>query len=129
MRSSRLPSRRATTTLLGTTALLAALTVAGCGRRGPLEPPGGQAAVSPPSGAGVAADARVRPATRAKVTTTAPATTLTTRGADVVADSPDSPDDDEEEDTTQTVSPIPTPKKRVRAYSVPKEPFILDPLL
>lgn len=108
-------------------ALLVACGLAACGRRGPLEPPVDPSAAAP-AGKGVAAEARVRPGA-ARRQTTAPSTALTTRQGSVVADSPDNPDEEDEEDATQAVNPIPTPRKRVRAYAVPKEPFILDPLL
>jgi hypothetical protein len=44
-----------------------------------------------------------------------------------VTDSPDTDDNDDE--VTDTVTPIPTARRRSRAYVVPTEPFILDPLL
>ena len=111
-------------------ALLLALALAGCGRRGPLEPP--DAANSAPAArAAVPADSRVRPS---RATTAGqgapPSTTLATRSGAVVEDAAD--DDEDEVETAQSVvpSPNPTPKKRGRAtYVVPKEPFILDPLL
>ena len=123
------PARRGRAQLVGSAvALLVAASVAGCGRRGALEPPVDPSIAARPPASGVAADARVRPGARRQTSGAAPSTALATRGADVVADAPDDPDDDED-DTARTVSPIPTPKKRVRAYAVPKEPFLLDPLL
>ena len=38
-------------------------------------------------------------------------------------------DDDEARDLAVVPSPVPTPRRRSRAYTIPKEPFILDPLL
>ena len=38
-------------------------------------------------------------------------------------------DDDDEAGNAPVVAPVPTPRRRSRAYTVPKEPFILDPLL
>jgi predicted small lipoprotein YifL len=39
-------------------------------------------------------------------------------------------DDDDEEVRTDVMVPTPTaPRRRSRAYTIPKEPFILDPLL
>ena len=38
--------------------------------------------------------------------------------------------DDDDEQTRETIVPTPAPpRRRSRAYTVPKEPFILDPLL
>ena len=98
--------------LLACAALLALLALPGCGRRGPLEPPGGSAALAPGK--------------RPELASTP--TTLATRPGAVVLDAPES-ELDEEERPAISVSPSPTPRKRGRAYEVPKEPFILDPLL
>ena len=39
-------------------------------------------------------------------------------------------DDDDEVDEATVIAPVPTPtRRRSRAYTIPKEPFILDPLL
>ena len=38
-------------------------------------------------------------------------------------------DDDDEADNAAVMTPVPTPRRRSRAYTIPKEPFILDPLL
>lgn len=38
-------------------------------------------------------------------------------------------EDDEDQEATTLPSPTPTPRRRSRAYTIPKEPFILDPLL
>lgn len=115
-----------------------ALSAAGCGRRGPLQPPGPDASVPPPAAAAVEApagragrpaprDRRLRQGANAAPVGAAP-TTLATQPAGVVADAPDDEDDGE---LATTVSPSPTPgaRKRTRAYTVPNEPFILDPLL
>jgi predicted small lipoprotein YifL len=43
-----------------------------------------------------------------------------------------SDDDDDDESTVRSpllTAPVPTARRRSRAYTVPKEPFILDPLL
>ena len=38
--------------------------------------------------------------------------------------------DDDDEEVRETIVPTPAPaRRRSRAYTVPKEPFILDPLL
>lgn len=38
--------------------------------------------------------------------------------------------DDDDDQTRETIVPTPAPpRRRSRAYTVPKEPFILDPLL
>jgi hypothetical protein len=38
-------------------------------------------------------------------------------------------DDDDDVRNAAVMTPVPTPRRRSRAYTVPKEPFILDPLL
>jgi hypothetical protein len=38
-------------------------------------------------------------------------------------------DDDDDMGNAAVMTPVPTPRRRSRAYTVPKEPFILDPLL
>ena len=98
----------------------AGLALSGCGRRGPLEAPN---ASTTPTGAKVAA-ASPGPGRAAPP---AP-TTLATQQAGVVQDTVD--DEDTEDTLLESVNPSPTPKgRRSRAYGVPKEPFVLDPLL
>lgn len=120
--------------------LAVALTIAlpACGRRGPLEaPPDASAPTTPAptrSGKPAPADKRLRPGTASqRAQPVAPASTLATQSAGIVTDSPDGPDTDDDDDPEQgslLVNPQPTPsKKRGRAYTIPKEPFILDPLL
>ena len=38
-------------------------------------------------------------------------------------------DDDDDEASNAVLTPVPTARRRSRAYTIPKEPFILDPLL
>jgi predicted small lipoprotein YifL len=38
-------------------------------------------------------------------------------------------DDDDEADNATVMTPVPTARRRSRAYTIPTEPFILDPLL
>ncbi|WP_375460986.1 hypothetical protein [uncultured Enterovirga sp.] len=105
-------------------ACVMALGLGACGRRGqpeaPVDPaapagaPRRQAAATGPAGN----DAR--PNSGRLVTSPGSATQLTVE------------DDTEEEDPNAGVSPQPVPtasRRRSRAYQVPKEPFILDPLL
>lgn len=125
---TRLPASAGRASLVCSGALLIAIGFGACGRRGPLEPPVEAAAVAPPAAA-EPADRRLRPRSGTQTRATASPTTLATRSGEIVADSPDSPEDDDPDEVTQAVSPLPTPRKRSRAYSVPKEPFILDPLL
>ena len=115
--------------LVSSAALLVACALSGCGRRGPLEPPEA-AASSAPAPASGPADSRLR---RSRTTTgqaASPNSTLTTRPAAVVEDTPEDettpPDGD---DVLASVNPSPTPRRRLRAYTVPKDPFVLDPLL
>lgn len=123
-------------TLAGCLAVLMMLALPACGRRGPLEAPPDASAPAPTtrSGKPAPADKRLRPGTTSqRAQPVAPASTLATQSAGIVADSPDGPDTDEDDDPEQgslLVNPQPMPsKKRGRAYTVPKEPFILDPLL
>ena len=114
--------------LLSSAALVIALTVSGCGRRGPLEPPEASA-VSRPAQTTAPAHPRLR---RSRTTAGQPAprsTALATRPASVVEDAPE--DDESDSETIQSVipTPNPTPRKRSQPYLVPNESFILDPLL
>ena len=115
--------------LVCSTALVLALAVSGCGRRGPLEPP--EAAASSPAAQKAApADPRLR---RSRTTTgeaAPPSGPLVTRPAAVVEDTTDD-DDESDSEMLQSVvpTPNPTPKKRGRPFVVPNEPFFLDPLL
>ena len=91
---------------------LFAAALGACGRRGPLEaPPDPTVQAAAPRGV------RGAPATQV---------TLQGQGANPAADT-----DDEEEAPSVVTSPVPTPPTRARrrGYVVPKEPFILDPLL
>ena len=38
-------------------------------------------------------------------------------------------DDDDDEAGNAVMTPVPTARRRSRAYTIPQEPFILDPLL
>jgi predicted small lipoprotein YifL len=111
---------------LATTGLLV-VALAACGRRGALEPPPDPtAAIAAPAsparpaapGAATAGQTRVPPLAQAARSegTTAP------------------PDDDDDDDQPSIIrQPVPAPKAagsgRRRGYVIPKEPFILDPLL
>jgi predicted small lipoprotein YifL len=109
-------------------ALLLALTLSGCGRRGPLEPPEA-AASSPQAQVTAPADPRLRRTRTTAGQAAAPSTTLATRPGAIVQDTPD--DDDSDPEMIQSVipTPNPTPRKRGQPYLVPNESFILDPLL
>lgn len=95
--------------------------LAGCGRRGALEAPDATAAATVPPGV------KIAPPRNGPGRAESPApTTLATQQAGIVADTPD---DSDEDDLLQSVNPSPTPKRRSRAYGVPKQSFVLDPLL
>lgn len=118
----------------GCVAAILLLALPACGRRGPLEAPPDASAPAPTrSGKPAPADRRLRAGTTSERAPAASASTLATRSTGTVADTPDGPDTDDDDDPEQgslLVNPQPTPsKKRGRAYTVPKEPFILDPLL
>lgn len=110
-------------------ATVAALALGACGRRGPLEPPDGSAAIAPPPAASAARPAPTDRRLRTTTTTrgSAAPTTLATEPGAVVENAPD--EDEDPNETALAVSPSPTPRKRVRAFTVPNEPFLLDPLL
>ena len=82
---------------------LVVLSLAACGRRGPLE--------APLTSAELAAQQQKTQAQQAR------------QQAQV--------DDDDDEEQAQSAVPVPVPtsRRRSRAYTIPKEPFILDPLL
>ena len=80
---------------------LVALSLAACGRRGPLEAPLTSAELASQQQRAQAQQQRQQ-----------------------------AQDDDEDEVQSAAVAvPTPTPRRRSRALTVPKEPFILDPLL
>lgn len=101
-----MPPRPRPAALVVFTLCVLTLGAAGCGRRGALEAPSGAPQPS---------------------TVSATPTTLATRPGAVLTDSPDSETDDGA--TATFVSPQPNPTRRQRGYTVPKDPFILDPLL
>ena len=110
-------------TLAGRMALVAgliALALAACGRRGPLEPPPEPTVQAPRARAGGAPPPG---AASSQIT-------LQSQGATAGQDTSDS--SEEEQAAANPVLPVvPTPPTRAprRGYVVPKEPFILDPLL
>lgn len=108
-----------------------ALALGACGRRGRPEPPPDPAAPAATQKQGVSG--KVQAGGRGgAVSRTEPETTPTTlTNRPLAATQNTSDDDDEEDDPSAGVSPQPTPtgRKRVRAYQVPKQPFLLDPLL
>ena len=96
-----------------------ALTLAACGRRGRLEAPDAApaAVIAPPSSPRMSrADARPRP----PVNPNAPL---------VDADDDEEDEDDQAQRIAPTPSPVPTAQRKSRNYTIPKEPFFLDPLL
>jgi predicted small lipoprotein YifL len=103
-------------------ALLLAGGLAACGRRGPLE--------APPN-------ASARPAggsTGTRATTTSGPTGPAKLATQPQAGTTDTPEDEVQADPADSVLPTPTPappgtRRRGRAFDVPKEPFILDPIL
>ncbi len=113
-----MPSRL---TLTGRTILIAGvltLALAGCGRRGALEPPPDPVVQAPPG----SRDVRRAPAGAAPSQIS-----LQGQGA-----SPGNEAVEEDEEVSVVPSPIPVPpptRRRKGGYVVPKEPFVLDPLL
>jgi predicted small lipoprotein YifL len=116
-------------------ASLIALALAACGRRGPLEaPPDASAAAtqrqreevrsqrqsgpaSGPTGGAVAGQTEIPPIAQARRSEATPPV----------------PDEDDEDELPSNIAPTPIPTAkpggRKRGVVVPKEPFILDPLL
>lgn len=132
-------------------ACLVAAALAGCGRRGPLEPLSASAEVTAPRAA-EAGRPRSGSSTRAPGTSgqtsggqtsggsigTRPAAAIGRSGS--LSSSPLAGLDDATEDGDPSdaedpavggfsAAPTPTARNRRRAYTVPKEPFFLDPLL
>lgn len=93
---------------------LICLSLAACGRRGALEAPPGPAVAKP----------EARPTSR-KVERTAVSSDPN------VATLEAEEDEDPAEAAAEAIVPSPSPKpaKRSRNYTIPKDPFILDPLL
>ena len=108
-----------------------ALALGACGRRGQPEPPRDPSV--PATQKQGSAEKPARGSRRTDTARTEPETTPTNLTNRPLAATQNTSDDDEEDegDTSAGVSPQPTPtgRKRVRAYQVPKTPFILDPLL
>jgi predicted small lipoprotein YifL len=112
-------------------ASLLVLAVTACGRRGPLEPPPDPAAAAVqrqreeirrqrqgaiPTGGAVAGQTEIPPIATARRSEATPPT----------------PDEDEADELPSSIAPtpIPTPSSsRKRGITIPKDPFILDPLL
>ena len=107
-------------------ASLIGLALTACGRRGPLEaPPDASAAAaqrpaglaSRPAGGAVAGQTEIPPAAQARRSEATPPV----------------PNEDDEDELPSNIAPtpIPTPKPggRKRGVTIPKDPFILDPLL
>ncbi|HEX8665565.1 MAG TPA: lipoprotein [Beijerinckiaceae bacterium] len=109
-------------------ASLIALALAACGRRGPLEAPPdastaaaqrqrqGGPAMANPTGAAVAGQTEIPAVAQARRSEA----------------TPPAPDEDDADELPSNIAPtpIPTPSAgRKRGVTIPKEPFILDPLL
>jgi predicted small lipoprotein YifL len=103
--------------------LLLAGGLAACGRRGPLEAPP-NASTRPAAGG----------STGTRATTTSGPTGPAKLATQPQAGTTDTPEDEVQADPADSVLPTPTPappgtRRRGRAFDVPKEPFILDPIL
>jgi predicted small lipoprotein YifL len=119
-------------------ASLLAFALTACGRRGPLEPPPNPAAVA----AQKQRDEQRRERQRGARTEQAPAvegaTAVETKipplaqTSRVEGENPPPDDDEDDNNGLPSIIPAPAPKPntaRKRGYVIPKEPFILDPLL
>jgi predicted small lipoprotein YifL len=114
-------------------ASLLAFALTACGRRGPLEPPPDPAAVAAQKQrderrqrqSGARAD-QAAPQGATAVETRIPPAAQTSR----VEGEPPAPEDDDNELPSMMPSIAPKPSTgRKRGFVIPKEPFILDPLL
>jgi predicted small lipoprotein YifL len=114
-------------------ASLLAFALTACGRRGPLEPPPDPAAVAAQKQrderrqrqSGARAD-QLAPEGATAVETKIPPAVETSR----VEGEPPAPEDDDNELPSMMPSIAPKPSTgRKRGFVIPKEPFILDPLL
>jgi predicted small lipoprotein YifL len=102
---------------------LAALALAGCGRRGALEPPGASATTTAPgsSGSSGVKTARILPDSIGLGGGQAEPEAEAVRAGDELSPAAIPP--------SGTEAPVQTTKGAKRGYRIPKEPFILDPLL
>ncbi|MCJ2014789.1 LPS translocon maturation chaperone LptM [Methylobacterium sp. J-076] len=101
---------------------LAALALAGCGRRGALEPPEASAPAPTTNGAGSSVKtARILPGSIGLGGGQAEPEPEAIRAGDELPLSATPP--------SGTEAPVQTTKGAKRGYRIPKEPFILDPLL
>lgn len=105
---------------------IAVFSVGACGRRGQPEPPpdpSAPAATQKPGASG-------RPGRGGSSATpnATPSNLVTRPNAGTVNDDED-PDDDPAVAVNPQPTPTPTGRKRQRNYQVPKEPFLLDPIL
>ncbi len=105
-------------TILAVTSL-AALALGGCGRRGALEPP--QAAAPAGPNASAPKTARILPGSIGLGGGQAEPEAEAVRAGDELAAGAIPP--------SGTEAPVQTTKGAKRGYRIPKEPFILDPLL
>lgn len=102
---------------------LAALALAGCGRRGSLEPPGGSASSN--TGSGVPkgqASPRSLPSSVSAASASAGIDPDAVRDGDELSPVAVAPG-------TDAAAPVQTSRGAKRGYVVPKQPFILDPIL
>lgn len=103
---------------------LAALVLAGCGRRGALEPPGASAAATPVAGTSGSSEVktgRLLPDSIGLGGGQAEPNAEAVRAGDELSPGAVPPSGSE--------APVVTTKGAKRGYRIPKEPFILDPLL
>lgn len=125
-----LDARSAVRSLTGMAALMAVmLLVAACGRRGPLEAPPDAAATPRVARPATPATGRRVAAPPAPVTFGAAATGAQSAADDASDDETEALDPDPAESVAITPTPAAPGTRRRRAYTVPTEPFILDPLL
>ncbi len=125
---SAMPPTRVLTSILA--AALVALALSGCGRRGALEPPPGAAVKTPRT------VAQGSSATKGTTTTAGPRSLPESTGLGGGTPEPDPlavRDGDELPASALapggTEAPVETSRGAKRGYRIPKDPFILDPLL
>lgn len=113
-----------------------ALAMGACGRRGAPEPPPDPNARPAPSRQGTGSQGTGTPSARSRSAAVSPqgesepsSTALANRSQALVQNTPeDEVEPAEDENFGASPQPVPTSRRR-KNYVVPKEPFILDPLL
>jgi predicted small lipoprotein YifL len=110
--------------------ILLAGVVSACGRRGPLEPPPDPSAPKVEQGDKNKIKSKDKGKNKEKPQEKSQVSSDDKKESSSVSIKAPSPDDDDDDDDDgEITSPVGQAKKRPRHFVIPKEPFILDPLL